>query len=199
MREIDYGKEVQRVCAMHDLLQQALALCGLVTRLFAQRGSRLVVVGGAAIEFYTEGAYMSGDVDLCRTSAAPIPLREQQELMGLLNATGGPRSWKVGPLFVDLLGALENESIAPLRGMETPYGPIEIIPPELLIVERVLAATYPRPDEEAALCAKKLLSVAMADAVPVDWDEIRRLAMLPSFGVAQDVDLFKAEVRRAIG
>jgi len=36
--------------------------------LFAQRGFLLVVVVvvGSAVEFYTEGGYMSGDIDFCR-------------------------------------------------------------------------------------------------------------------------------------
>jgi hypothetical protein len=113
-----------------------------------------------------------------------------------LGATGGPRSWKVGPVFVDLLGVLENESRAPLRRLATEYGPIEAIPPELLIVERVLIATYPRPDEEAELCARKLLAVAVSGDVPVDWDEVRRLASLSSFDVAREVERIAEEVRR---
>ena len=49
-----------------DLLERALKLSGLITSLFAERGFKLVVVGGSAVEFYTEGGYMSGDIDFCR-------------------------------------------------------------------------------------------------------------------------------------
>ena len=49
--------------ATDDLLARAMKLAGLVTTLFAARGFPLVVVGGSAVEFYTEGGYMSGDID----------------------------------------------------------------------------------------------------------------------------------------
>ena len=56
------------ILATEDLLERALKLSGLVTALFAEQGYRLVVVGGSAVEFYTEGGYMSGDIDFCRSS-----------------------------------------------------------------------------------------------------------------------------------
>ena len=54
--------------ATSDLLERAMKLSGLVTTLFQERGFPLVVVGGSAVEFYTEGGYMSGDIDFCRRS-----------------------------------------------------------------------------------------------------------------------------------
>ena len=75
-----------------DLLEKALKLAGLVTQMFREAGWELVVVGGSAVEFYTEGAYMSGDIDLCRKTLEPIPLRKAQDLMAQLGARGGPEA-----------------------------------------------------------------------------------------------------------
>ena len=47
-----------------DLNAKALLLAGLVSELFREKGFEPVVVGGSAIEFYTDGAYMSGDTDI---------------------------------------------------------------------------------------------------------------------------------------
>ena len=152
------------------------------------------MVGGSAVEFYTEGAYMSGDIDLCRRNANAIPLRRAQELMGRLDATGGPRSWKVAGLFVDLLGLLENEAGTPCRTIVTPCGVVTIMPLELAIVERVLPAVYPSPDREARAVAKKLLAVCVSGALPVDWGEIDRLAALPAFDVAAELGELRREV-----
>lgn len=190
---------IEEIEATPSLLERALRLAGLVTRVFRDAGWELVVVGGSAVEFYTEGAYMSGDIDFCRRTAAPIPLRTAQELMGSLGATGGLRSWKVAGLYVDLLGFLENESVAPYRTVATPYGPIGIVPAELAIVERTLAANYPAPDEDAANVARKLLAVCLSGATPVDWPEVERLAALPAFDVAAELRALKEEVSREIG
>lgn len=182
------------ILATEDLLERALKLSGLVTTLFAEQGYRLVVVGGSAVEFYTEGGYMSGDIDFCRFLSRPIPPRLAQDVMAKLGATGGPRSWRVLGLFVDLLGYLENESTSPKRRLETPYGPIEIIPPELVLVERVLGAYYPAPSEEAALVAKKMMATSLSDPT-FDWTEAERLADLPDFRILPELQAMRKEVQ----
>ena len=116
---MDAAQAVSDIEATDDLLEKGLKLAGLVTHLFAEAGSNLVVVGGSAVEFYTEGAYMSGDIDFCRRELTRIPLRQAQDIMATLSARGGPRSWLVAGLYVDLLGFLENESVAPFRSIRT--------------------------------------------------------------------------------
>jgi len=197
--EIDVTAAMRDIGATPDLLERALKLSGVVSTVFAQAGWPLMVVGGSAIEFYTEGAYMSGDIDFCRRRLQSIPLRLAQELMGRLGATGGPRSWKVGGLFVDLLGLLENESVSPVRELQTPYGTVCIIPPELLLVERVLSATYPLRDAAMYDTAKKIMAAGLAGESPFDWDEVCRLAALPSFGVLSEINVLRGEVENELG
>jgi hypothetical protein len=177
-----------------DLLERGLKLAGLVTRVFREAGWDLVVVGGSAVEFYTEGAYMSGDIDVCRRNLKPIPLRQAQDLMAQLGATGGPRSWQVAGLFVDLLGLLENEATTPLRRIETPYGAVDLIPSELALVERVLMAFYPCADPNARDVAKKMLAVCLSGQTPTDWTEVERLAALPSFQITRELRELRSEV-----
>ena len=191
---MDTTQDIRDIEATSDLLERALRLAGLVTRVFREAGWDLVVVGGSAVEFYTEGSYMSGDIDLCRRSASPLPLRRAQDLMGTLGATGGPRSWKVAGLFVDLLGLLENEAVTPCRTIGTPCGPISVIPAELAVVERALLAFYPRPDAEARAVAKKMLAVCVSGDTPVDWAEVERLAGLPAFNIVNELGELRREV-----
>ena len=184
--------------ATGDLLEKGLKLAGLVTRLFAEAGCNLVVVGGSAVEFYTEGAYMSGDIDFCRREPTRIPLRQAQEIMATLGATGGPRSWLVAGLYVDLLGVLENESVAPCRSIETPFGTVSVLPPEVALVERVLLAFYPQPDADARAVACKLLAACVSGETPVDWGEVNRLAALPDFMVTAELEELRKEVQREL-
>jgi hypothetical protein len=177
-----------------DLLEKGLKLAGLVSMVFAEAGWELVVVGGSAVEFYTEGAYMSGDIDLCRRTLKPIPLRTAQDLMATLDARGGPRSWLVAGMYVDLLGLLESEAETPLREIPSPCGPVKIVAAELAVVERVLLAYYPQPDPEACDVAKKLLAVCLKGDTPVDWHEIDRLAALPAYRVSEELNVLKQDV-----
>ncbi len=196
--DIDLTAAMKDIGATSDLLERALKLSGVVTTLFGQAGWPLMVVGGSAIEFYTEGAYMSGDIDFCRRRLEPVPLRLAQELMGRMGATGGPRSWKVGGLFVDMLGLLENESTSLIRELQTPYGPVSLLPAELLLVERVLAATYPARDAGLYDTAKKLMAVGLAGDAPFDWNEVCRLAALPAFRVTDEVKALRLEVENEL-
>lgn len=99
---------LREIAAETDATLKSLGLASLCSAMFRDAGVEIVVVCGSAIEFYTEGAYTSGDLDLCLVSPGGLSLRRRQELMGKLQAEGGPRSWRVAGLFVDLLGHVEN-------------------------------------------------------------------------------------------
>ena len=175
-----------------DLLERALKLSGLVTSLFAERGFKLVVVGGSAVEFYTEGGYMSGDIDFCRKTLKAIPPRVMQEVVARLGGKGVARSWLVCGLFVDMLGILETESIKPNRELETPYGTLAIIPPELTLVERVLFAYCP-PTAECVPSARQMMAAAIKDKT-FDWAEAERLAASPDFAVLDELKRLRQEI-----
>ncbi len=185
---------VADIAADTDPTRKAAKLASLCSTLFRDRGVELVLVGGSAIELLTEGAYTSGDVDLCRLTPAPLPLRERQQIMGRMGAQGGPRSWQVAGAFVDLLGPLESLARTPLRKLQGPYGVIHIVQPEELLVERVLVATYPQAHPPARECAKMLAAVALKGQLGMDWKEVRRLAGRPEYRIPAEC---KALVREA--
>ena len=147
----------------------------------AERGVELVVVGGSAIEILTEGAYASGDLDLCHANKATLPVRERQEVMRLLGAKGGPRNWQVAGMYLDLLGPAESFARTPFRRIEAPYGSFLVMKPEDLLVERVLMTFYLGESQTARKCARILISVALRGEIAVDWDEVRRLANRPEY------------------
>jgi len=164
------------ISADADPTRKTAKLASLCSALFRERGVELVVVGGSAIELLTDGAYTSGDLDLCSLKQGALPLRERQEVMGQFGARGGPRSWQVGGLFVDLLGPLETLARTPLRRLNGAFGVIQVIQPEELLVERVLVSVYPQAYAPARQCAKKLAAVALGGAVELDWKEVSYLA-----------------------
>jgi hypothetical protein len=138
----------------------------------------LVVVGGSAIEFLTDGAYASGDLDLCHTTDVSLPIRDRQELMGRLGATSGPRNWQVAAIFVDLLGPAESFARTFYRKLERPYGPVIVMKAEDLFVERVLVSVYPAPNPAARDCARKLAAVALGGGIDMNWNGVKRVTAL---------------------
>jgi len=176
--------------ATADLLERAMKLAGLVTTLFKQRGFPIVVVGGSAVEFYTEGGYMSGDIDFCRKTLKAVPPRLMQEIAESLGGKGLGRNWLICGLYVDLLGILESETALPERTVETPYGAVKVIPPELALVERVL---YAEQDAECVASARQMMAAALEDEA-FDWVEAERLAALPDFAVSAQMAALKEEL-----
>jgi len=164
-----------------------------VTTLFRERGFPLVVVGGSAVEFYTEGGYMSGDIDFCRKTLKAVPPRLMQEIAESLGGKGLGRNWLICGLYVDLLGILEAETILAERTVETPYGAVKVIPPELALVERVL---YAEQDSECVASARQMMAAALKDA-NFDWAEAERLAALPDFKVSNELAKLKGELAHA--
>ena len=168
------------ITAEQDPTIKSLKMASLCSALWLERGVELVVVGGSAIEILTEGAYASGDLDLCHTSAS-LPIRERQEVMGLLGAKGGPRNWQVAGMFVDVLGFAESFARTPYRRVQAPYGEVQVMKAEDLLVERVLVSVYPGENLAARECARELAIVALVGAVNMSWDEVLRVANLPEY------------------
>ena len=170
---MDVKSAVAEIEATKDMLERALKLSGLITTMFQQRGFSLVVVGGSAVEFYTEGGYMSGDIDFCRRSLNAIPPRVMQESPH--QAAQRPPTPRRG-----------NMTPWALRGAPSPTPP----PPPC-------SRTTPRRSSspELTVTAKKMMVAAMNDP-HFDWNEAERLAALPDFGVLAELRALKEEVSR---
>jgi hypothetical protein len=180
------------ITAEQDPTIKSLKMASLCSALWAEHGVELVVVGGSAIEILTEGAYASGDLDLCHANQATLPIRQRQEIMGLLGAKGGPRNWQVAGMYVDVLGPVESFARTSYRRVQGPYGEVQVMKAEDLLVERVLVSVYPGENPAARKCARELAVVALGGAVNMNWSEVLRVANLPEY---RNVKECKALVR----
>lgn len=181
-----------------DAFEKRLLLMGRITRLFQDRGWSLVVVGGSALEFYTEGQYLSGDIDVCRQQGQkPIPPNVERDVMLAVGAvsTGTRRQWKIGDIFIDFLGEIETGRDPVFRHLETADGPVQIMPAEDVLVERVFVAYSRTPPETVALAAaKKMAAAAVAMGADFDWDKTIALARGAEYGIEQPLRDLVAEI-----
>lgn len=189
-----------QIAAETDLNRKALFLAALISESFRARGLEPVVVGGSAIEFYTDGAYMSGDIDFCWAAGKqPTPAMRGEIMASLGSSSDGPRTWKLAGLFVDLLNDAETYAQAGFTMMETPFGSVVLAPVEDLIVERVFVARcWTGPNPRAEDCAKKLLAAALTGKIPVQWPDVARIAALPAYQCSDQVEAMKQEVQAAL-
>ncbi|WP_395733409.1 hypothetical protein [Prosthecobacter sp.] len=182
-----------------DLNSKSLLLAGLVSELFRERGFEPVIVGGSAIEFYTDGAYMSGDTDIC-WAGWPQPDNDQRREIMLqipgVKSHGGGKSWGIEGLWIDLLGEIDYRADKALSRFDTPHGEVRLIPVEDALVGRVYAARkycngYDEKDDD---CAKKLMAAVLSNRLPIDWKEAYRVAACSKYNCVQEFDAVKAEV-----
>jgi hypothetical protein len=183
--------------------EKNLRAASLLSALFRAAGWEMVVVGGSAIEFYTEGDYLTRDLDLCRAQGTrPIPAKVEAEVMAALGAksVGARRQWLLdvlGEVTIDLLGEVETVGVARPQTLQGPYGTVTLMPVEELLVERTFMATVREPrDEEAWTAAKQLAAVCLSGAVPSDWTKVERIAAGKEYGIAAAVCGLKKEVIR---
>ncbi len=57
-----------------DHFQRTLWFAALLRREAGLGPDDVVVVGGSPIEIYTEGGYVSGDIDICAPAEAVVPV-----------------------------------------------------------------------------------------------------------------------------
>ena len=185
---------VEDISGERDPTLKSLKLASLCSALWAEQGVQLVVVGGSAIEILTDGAYVSGDLDMCHATEATLPVRRRQEIMGQLGAKGGPRNWQVAGSFLDLLGPVESFARTPYRRLEGPYGTLWLMKPEDLLVERVLVSVYPEADPIARGCARALAVVALGCGLEMNWPEVLRVAALAEYRNIEECRALVSEV-----
>ncbi len=133
-----------------------------------ESGIPVVIVGGSAIEVYTEGEYVSQDIDI---------VGDREQLAAVLRRWGfhqeegrsGRTYWVKKPLgLVDLVGARMKSSLSP-QTFQTPYGSVSLAPLEDLITRRLMRAGAEHSTElfrEAVLIAHRYRGV-------LDWEYIR--------------------------
>jgi hypothetical protein len=191
---------LNRIKSETDLNVKALLLAALTSTLFREAGFEPVVVGGSAIEFYTDGAYMSGDIDMCWTGThIPTPLEQAKIVSRLTDEPRAVRQWKVAGLFLDLLTQAETYAKSDYSRMTTPLGDVVLQPVEDLLVERIFVARcWTGPNPRAEDCARKLLASALSGNVDVDWPEVERVASLPAYDCLQEVHNMREDVSAAL-
>lgn len=190
-------RAVQMIEQEQDTNVKQLLLAALVSELFRGKGFEPVIVGGSAIEFYTDGAYMSGDVDICwagtRSPSEDDCLSVMQFIPGA--KSNGGRCWQVQGLWVDLLGELNSLSNCGASKLPTPLGSVVLIAVEDLLAGRVFSARkWTGFNAEEDQCARKLMSTVLSGGVRIDWDEARRIAASPKYDCLADFQAMRAEV-----
>ncbi len=146
----------------------------------------VVIVGGSAIEVYTSGMYVSGDIDIVGDRGSIISALEQWGFHreGRLWSRPDLRLW------VDPVGRGYAGDVRKLREVSTPYGPVRLASVEDLIANRLIEVkAWPRAGTEMFDQAVVLAAEYGPD---VDWNYVTGVAR------REEADDLVPELRRRI-
>lgn len=165
-REI-YDRAMRKAATPH----QRVAWFGALLAKESGLGDHLVIVGGSAIEIYTEGEYVSHDVDVVGNKDRMVPVLRR---WGFSEEHGRDRRvyWFRAPLgLVDLVGRSHKAGL-PGQVLQTQFGPVRLGALEDLVVRRLLRAGRERSSklyDEAMILASRYAST-------LDWEYIESLS-----------------------
>ncbi len=131
--------------------------------------TEVVIVGGSAIEVYTSGAYVSGDVSL---------VGERGSIVSALERWGfcrEGRRWSRSDLeqWVDPVGRYYTGDVRKLREVSTPYGMVRLASVEDLIAKRLIEVkVWPRA---GTAMFDQAVALATEYDEDVDWDYVTRV------------------------
>lgn len=170
--------------SQRDPATRHLHFCALLSRELGGPGPQLIVVGGSAIELYTEGEYVSGDIDVVG-DRAHIERVLRDWGFDHRNREWYSKEWKLAVDIVnDLTGMTGSRSR--VRTLVTEFGPVQLAAVEDLIVKRLTSAKYwsiPSDREHAAILARRYSDeldrdyiswAAKAAEVSDEWTELER-------------------------
>lgn len=132
--------------------------------------SEIVIVGGSAIEVYTSGRYVSGDVDL---------VGERRRIIEAVEGWGFRREGRLWSrpdfeLWIDPVGGHYTGEVRRLRQVSTPYGLVRLASVEDLIAKRLIETkVWPREDRELF---EQAVALAAEYQEEIDWEYVARVA-----------------------
>ena len=188
--EDENASALARLKAESEPRRRRLLALGLLTQRLAKHGIEPILVGGAALEFYTAGGYATTDVDLAMAIS-----KEVHEVFAALGFERAGRYWHHAEL--DLL--FEAPAPAGLPGEDAPRTETEIdglrmvvIGIEDLLIDRLRAWVHWRSDEDGRWTRR----LAFLYSERIDWHYVLdRVAHVPE--EADAVRKLRSEAKQA--
>ncbi len=170
-------EQLKRLKSIEDPVKRRAYFIGILSQEIKKNGGLPpVIVGGMAVEIYTQGSYTTGDIDL----KAEKDLLEK--ILTEWNFVKSGRVWfnEELDIYIDWLGSTLDEgeeaqkrinTIIIEEGLE-----INIISIEDLIIDRLGAYKWWK-DEDSLVWAKVLLKIKEATGDPIDMDYLTKRAL----------------------
>jgi hypothetical protein len=178
--------------------ERAFQLSGLISTLFKIKGVMLVVTGQLAFDIYSNSTTPRPELEF-ETFSGKLTPRMLQEIMGeQLGGRGMMHRWKVAGVPVRFEGEIATSLPDLCRDFMTDHGVAKLFPAEEITAQRILAAVYPKHDDEAFTQARLLLINALSEAFQMDWAALQNLCHQPDYRIGEDLAKMRASAKRDV-
>jgi hypothetical protein len=148
---------------IQDVLKKQMTISGIISMLFREAGSCVVVVGGSAVEFYTAAQYTTVDIDFI-TGRTDL-IKQIMDELGFVNHSGTWILPQDPTVVVEFPAGPLAGSYDKIRQVRMADGDlVEVIGLEDIIIDRTAAATFWRDGSDDYA---KYMVLARYDEV--DW------------------------------
>lgn len=165
---------VQDIFAIDDPVKKRAFFTALLSfEIEKLGGKKPIVVGGEALEIYTQGAYTTGDIDL------KAPKEPFERVLKGLNFKKMGRLWinEQLDIYIDWLGeSLDEGKEAEEKVVEIELSEglkLSLISIEDLIIDRLNAYKW-WSDQDSKMWAEALFEISKAINYPMDWNYLLR-------------------------
>lgn len=147
--------------------ERILWLGALLSR---ESGHQIVIIGGAAVEVYSSGRFISEDVDL---------VGDRPSIVNLLESWGFKREGRLWTkavinFWIDPVGKPYKGNARLLTDVATPYGHVQVASVEDLIAKRLIEVKgWPTGSREMF---NQALALATEHSDRIEWDYIQAVA-----------------------
>lgn len=167
---------MKKILSIEDPSKKRAMFIALLSSEVVRRGGKApIVVGGEAVEIYTQGSYTTGDIDI------KSPLEITKSVLKEWGFSKKGRTWfnEALDIYIDWLGASLDEgqeaeervsTIWIARGLE-----IKVISIEDLVIDRLNAAKY-WGDVDSLMWARALLDIKKRSGERIETKYLRRRA-----------------------
>ncbi len=131
--------ELEKIASIENVVDRKIYFMGLLTRECKRRGTRPIVVGGSAVEFYTEGLYPTYDIDIVGSRKIIGELLEKK-----FEFKPSGRHWineRLG-LYVEMPSSYLTGDTSRITTIRTGKLSVYVIGIEDLILDRIRACVY---------------------------------------------------------
>ncbi len=149
--------------------QRTIYIISIITPKLEEKGYKVAIIGGSAVEFYTRDWYSTGDIDL---AISKDRRKDLDKILKQLGFSSMGRMWVREDLnlYIEAPGDIQDLSFERLTKVETDIGTAYVLGLEDILLDRLAAAKHWQSESDW----EQALQIASIFFNEIDWDYLKQ-------------------------